>query len=247
MGQLGAAVRKPQLAPALGLVAATWGLLLLVQSATSGILGNDRAAGLSFVLAATLVLACRARGRGASRVVDGLLLVLGGVAGLATYRSWLVATWWSGSALGLGRIAAAPWSAGFVETVCFVGVAPVLEELLYRERLLEALRGRWCAAVAVPLSAAAFAAPHVQPWQVLATFGVGVLLGALWCATRALSLCVGYHAGLNLDAALSAELVGTPLVSLGADTGVGVALLALGIAASRSRTGPVPPAARRTR
>jgi membrane protease YdiL (CAAX protease family) len=85
--------------------------------------------------------------------------------------------------------------------LCDVGLGPLLEEALYRARLLPALRAALGAPLALLLSSALFALPHGDPWLVLAAFGVGLALGAAFLATRSLALCVAYHAGLNLAVA----------------------------------------------
>jgi membrane protease YdiL (CAAX protease family) len=69
--------------------------------------------------------------------------------------------------------------------------------LLYRERLLPALRARLGAPVALLLSSTLFAAPHLEPWSVLTTFCVGLVLGGVFLATGRVELCMAHHAGLN--------------------------------------------------
>jgi membrane protease YdiL (CAAX protease family) len=84
--------------------------------------------------------------------------------------------------------------------VAVLGLAPVFEELLYRERLLLALRTRTGALLAVTISSLLFALPHLEPWSVLTTSLVGLALGALMLASGSVALCIGLHAGLNLAA-----------------------------------------------
>jgi hypothetical protein len=85
---------------------------------------------------------------------------------------------------------------GFV-WLAHVVFAPVFEELLYRERLLPALRPHVGRAPALVLASALFALPHAEAWTMLATFCVGLFLGALQLACGRAGLCIGYHAGAN--------------------------------------------------
>jgi membrane protease YdiL (CAAX protease family) len=128
-------------------------------------------------------------------------MLLAGVAGFASLPGWLVLLAPIGSALGLPPRAALAAAPGPLRMLCDVGLGPLLEEALYRARLLPALRTALGAPLALLLSSALFALPHGDPWLVLAAFGVGLALGAAFLATRSLALCVAYHAGLNLAAA----------------------------------------------
>jgi membrane protease YdiL (CAAX protease family) len=64
--------------------------------------------------------------------------------------------------------------------------------------LLPPLCARLGAAPANDLTSGLFAIPHAEPWSVLGTFLVGLLLGAVYVASGSISLCIGLHAGLNL-------------------------------------------------
>jgi len=84
---------------------------------------------------------------------------------------------------------------------------PVVEELLYRERI-------WDALGAVPLlirglvTSALFALPHVEAWSVLGTFLVGAGLALTRAASRSLGFCVALHAGLNLGGLIGPTALG---------------------------------------
>ena len=139
---------------------------------------------------------------GPGRPTFGALL-LAGATGFASFPLWLAALAAAGGALGLGPppLVHAP---GLLLAAVEIGPGPLLEELLYRERLLGALRPRLGAAGAVAVSSAVFAAAHPEPWSALGALGVGVALGALFAATRSLALAAAAHAGLNLAACVSA-------------------------------------------
>lgn len=89
-------------------------------------------------------------------------------------------------------------------------LGPLLEELLYRERLLGALERTAGRSAAVLGSSAAFALPHAEPRVALASFLTGLVLAAVWLRARSLALCVGLHAGLNL----AVQVGGAPPVRL---------------------------------
>jgi membrane protease YdiL (CAAX protease family) len=117
----------------------------------------------------------------------GWLLVLGAVfetLGLASPTRPLV-------------LGAAGWAASIV-------LAPIFEELLYRERLLSALQPRIGTPLAVVVTSVLFALPHVDLHAIVATTHVGLVLGAVRVARGSVAPCVGLHAGLNIGAWLSA-------------------------------------------
>jgi membrane protease YdiL (CAAX protease family) len=88
---------------------------------------------------------------------------------------------------------------GWIVLVLIVVVgAPVVEELFYRGLFLRALRKRgmadWWAAV---VSAAVFAAMHLQPLQFLGLFALGLLLAYLANRTGRLGPSICTHAAFN--------------------------------------------------
>ncbi len=135
--------------------------------------------------------------------------LLAGASGFVALPAWLALVVACGDALGLARPApVAPPAAWLADValappatwVADVALAPLFEEWLYRERLLPALRARLGAPLALVLSSAAFAAPHLGVWSVLTTFAVGLALGGVFLASGRVGLCVAAHAGLNAGA-----------------------------------------------
>jgi membrane protease YdiL (CAAX protease family) len=185
------------------LVTSVWLALLLGQSGLSAPLGREVAVLLSFAAATILVLVLRPRSLCAPERRDSWLFGLGALAGLASWPVWIDLIAAAGAALGLEP----PVASRGAPNVLLVGapllLAPVFEEVLYRERLLGALRAHLGAAAAVVVSSAAFAVAHVEPWAVLGTFLVGLALGTAMCLTGRLALCIGLHAGLNAAALLA--------------------------------------------
>ena len=73
-------------------------------------------------------------------------------------------------------------------------VGPVCEELVFRGLVLRGLLGRYRPWTAVVVSAASFAAMHLNPAQMPIALGLGALLGWIYMRTRSLGLCVLGHA-----------------------------------------------------
>ena len=191
----GASGRASDLSRALALLCAVWLTLILVPPLVSPRLGGSAALLASFALATAWALADSGR-QLRPRGADSARLLLGLVLGAASRPPWIAAIAGLGLALGLEPPSPpAPPSAALLAAAL---LAPVFEEVVYRQRLLGALRRRLGVAPAVLLSSGAFAIPHVEPWAVLGSFCVGLGLGAAMCVSGSLALCVGLHAGLNL-------------------------------------------------
>ncbi|MGH7288743.1 MAG: lysostaphin resistance A-like protein, partial [Myxococcota bacterium] len=178
---------------ALWLLASVW-CLLLIAAALSAVLGNG-AAFTSYAASAALVLWARPRRQRSVSIVGA---TLAGASGWVALPAWLVIVAIAGAALGLERPRGVPQSPSTpLLWLANVALAPLFEELLYRERVLPALRARVGAPFALILSSAAFAAPHLEPWSVLTTFLVGFALGGVFLASDRVELCIAHHAGLN--------------------------------------------------
>jgi len=178
-----------------GLVALTWAILAAGPVLLPG-LGPHIANPLTFGLCT--VLATRGR-----RPWPPVRAALMGAAGLATGWTLLPGLasviLWVGDGLGF----AGPWPKGGghgpAHLAATVVLAPLFEEIVYRDRLLPALVARVGRGPALLLSSAAFALPHATPWAILGSLGAGLVLGGTMLAGRNnLGLCVGIHAGLNL-------------------------------------------------
>jgi membrane protease YdiL (CAAX protease family) len=72
-------------------------------------------------------------------------------------------------------------------------VAPVIEELIFRGIILQGLRRNYNAFVAVFMSALLFSLYHLNPWQMPATFVLGLLLGWIMIRTNNILLSVVGH------------------------------------------------------
>lgn len=73
-------------------------------------------------------------------------------------------------------------------------IAPVVEELIFRGIIMHGLMRNYSGFTAVWVSALMFALFHLNPWQLPATFILGILLGILMLRTRNIYLCIIGHA-----------------------------------------------------
>ena len=190
---------RQEIPTALLLVLTAWSLLA-TQAPLAPRLGRGAAVLVSFAAVTALVLASRRRNAAKLTGRAAGMAALAALAGFASYPLWILLIGAAGTALGLRPIPPPARPSDPLLLVATLGLAPVFEEVLYRERLLLALRSRIGAVPAVAISSLFFALPHLEPWFLLATSLVGVALGALMLAGRSLALCIGLHAGLNLAA-----------------------------------------------
>jgi membrane protease YdiL (CAAX protease family) len=141
--------------------------------------------------------------------------------------------------------------------------APITEELLFRGFVLTRLVERWGARVAIVVSALAFGAVHLEPWQAVFAALLGGYFGWLAVRTRSVLPCIVGHLANNAWFALVALAPRAPPASAMAEApfepavmitaafvgwGVFVALLAvlkdaLDHDLARDRTAPVTAAA----
>jgi uncharacterized protein len=77
-------------------------------------------------------------------------------------------------------------------------VAPVVEELIFRGVILQGFRRNYSSFTAVFMSAVLFSLFHLNPWQMPATFILGLLLGWLMVRTQSLILAILGHSVNNL-------------------------------------------------
>ncbi len=179
------------------LMLAAWTVLLGLPPLLESWLPTASAIGVSFLVVTILVLATRSFRRDRPLKYSGWLFLLGLLAGFASYPAWIVLIGLSGLALGL-TLPSPPEAAPPVLWAATILLAPVFEEVLYRERLLTALGRTLGPSLAIPITSALFAISHLEPWRVLGTGLVGLMLGTAMRASGSLALCIGLHMGLNL-------------------------------------------------
>ncbi len=74
-----------------------------------------------------------------------------------------------------------------------VFIAPVMEEFLFRGIFLDGFLQVYSPAKAIIWSAILFGVVHMNPWQFIAGFGAGLLLGWVYWKTRSLWPCIFIH------------------------------------------------------
>jgi len=132
-------------------------------------------------------------------------------------------------------------------------VAPVTEELLFRGIVLRGLLSRYPAWLAVGLAALLFAAGHVNPWQFVSAFWLGVAFGWFYVRTGSVFVCILGHAVSNgLFVIFTSAVLDIPGLTAGPDVEVtfqpwwldlvGAALLGIGILSFLKLTPPQQPA-----
>jgi membrane protease YdiL (CAAX protease family) len=197
----GSRLNSPDLLAALLLMLAAWSVLLGSPLLLERWVGGTAALFLSFLTATFLALATRPRGRSRSLASSLRLATLGFAAGCASYPASAAAVSAIGGAIGV--MATGPGSAG-AETpmlwAAMILLAPLFEELIYRDRLLPALDRGFGALPAVVVSSLLFAIPHLHPWRLLTAFLGGLALGATRRVSGSIALCIGLHSGFNAAA-----------------------------------------------
>ena len=73
-------------------------------------------------------------------------------------------------------------------------MAPIVEELIFRGIIMHGLMRNYSRFTSVFVSALMFALFHLNPWQLPATFILGLILGILMVRTRNIYLCILGHA-----------------------------------------------------
>lgn len=190
-----------------------WTLLLVAPELAVRV---GAGAALLCVHAAAVGLLLVTRPRGAAALsASPRVLVVAWTAGCVSYPGWIAVTWLVGCALGLPpRSGGLSGAGGPAVWLAVLLLAPVFEELLYRERLLDALRVRLGAPAAIAATSVLFALPHAEPWHITATALVGLGLGAGRCAGAPLAACIAFHAGLNAAAWLAGQGTSDPVLNV---------------------------------
>jgi uncharacterized protein len=88
-------------------------------------------------------------------------------------------------------------------------IAPIVEELIFRGLILHGLRKNYTATTAIFISALLFSLFHLNPWQMPATFVLGLLLGWIMLRTRNIILAILGHSLNNFLVLLNNYLLAT--------------------------------------
>ncbi|AJG21975.1 CPBP family intramembrane glutamic endopeptidase [Cupriavidus basilensis] len=85
-------------------------------------------------------------------------------------------------------------------------IAPFVEEMFFRGILLRGMLGRYARADATVYSAFVFGVAHLNIYQFVIAFAIGLFAAALYCRTRSLWPGIVLHAGLNTGVMISAAM-----------------------------------------
>jgi membrane protease YdiL (CAAX protease family) len=91
---------------------------------------------------------------------------------------------------------------GVSSFLMLVIAAPVLEEIIFRGVMLDGLLRRTTPLKAIVLSSILFGFVHMNPWQFVVGFLVGVFAGWVYLKTKNLVAVIVIHAGINFSAYL---------------------------------------------
>ncbi len=118
-------------------------------------------------------------------------------------------------------------NAGFFSFLTAVILAPVIEEIIFRGIILDGLLKKYSPQKAIIISSLLFGIVHLNPWQFVAAFLIGIFIGWIYYKTGNLSLAIIIHLINNLLGSISIyfsdagvmqevstrELYGTPLIT----------------------------------
>ncbi len=88
---------------------------------------------------------------------------------------------------------------GVFAFLLMVVAAPILEELIFRGIMLDGLLRNYSPAKSILLSSFLFGVVHLNPWQFVTGFIIGIFSGWVYYRTKSLSLSVIIHAAANLS------------------------------------------------
>jgi len=84
----------------------------------------------------------------------------------------------------------------------FVIAAPILEELIFRGIILDGLLKKYSPIKSILISSILFGLVHLNPWQFIAAFSMGVFAGWIYYKTKSVSFAIIIHVVNNLTAFL---------------------------------------------
>jgi hypothetical protein len=97
---------------------------------------------------------------------------------------------------------------GLFGLITLVVAAPILEELIFRGIVLEGLLKRYSPIKSILISALFFGLIHLNPWQLISAFVIGIVMGWVYYRTRNLLLPIFLHFVNNLTFTLLSKYAG---------------------------------------
>jgi len=96
---------------------------------------------------------------------------------------------------------------GILSFITIVVLAPVFEELIFRGIILNGLLQQYSPVKSIVLSSFLFGVMHLNPWQFISAFTIGLFSGWVYYKTRKLSLSILIHFVNNLIAFASMRFI----------------------------------------
>lgn len=87
---------------------------------------------------------------------------------------------------------------GFFSFLLMVVAAPIFEELIFRGIILDGLLKKHSPVTSILISSIIFGLAHLNPWQFVTAFVIGIFAGWIYYKSRSLSLAIIIHAVVNL-------------------------------------------------
>jgi membrane protease YdiL (CAAX protease family) len=87
---------------------------------------------------------------------------------------------------------------GFFSFLLMVIAAPIFEELIFRGIILDGLLKKYSSVKSILISSTLFGLIHLNPWQFVTAFTIGIFSGWIYYKTKSLSLAVLIHFTSNL-------------------------------------------------
>jgi membrane protease YdiL (CAAX protease family) len=89
--------------------------------------------------------------------------------------------------------------------------APILEELIFRGIVLDGFLKQYSPMKSILISSTLFGLVHLNPWQFITAFFIGIFAGWIYYRTRSLSLAILVHASTNSCAFIARHLIDVDL------------------------------------
>ena len=96
---------------------------------------------------------------------------------------------------------------GIIVFFLMVIAAPILEELIFRGVILDGLLNKYSPTKSILISSLLFGLVHLNPWQFVTGFIIGIFSGWVYYRTRRLSFSIIIHATANLSGFLMRYLI----------------------------------------
>ncbi|MCB0536460.1 MAG: CPBP family intramembrane metalloprotease [Bacteroidetes bacterium] len=96
---------------------------------------------------------------------------------------------------------------GIFSFMLMVVAAPILEELIFRGIILDGLLKKYSPEKSILLSSFLFGLVHLNPWQFVTGFIIGIFAGWIYYKTKSLSLTIIIHATANLSGYLMRHFI----------------------------------------